>query len=240
MYLIALCDDEIRELDRTESLIRSYMECMGCNYMIERFSNADALLWAVREREYMPDLLLMDIYLPGKSGMEASRELREMGHECRIIFLTTSVEHALEAFRVGAVHYLVKPVQKKEMFSALDRIFDHMEKEHKKYLLLKIESRTCRVAMRDIVFCEAQKKCQCMYLSDGTQLMLRMTMAKIYDMLSVYPEFSKAGISYIVNLEHIESLSAQEMHMDNGKKIYLPRGSYQILRKNYFSYYCGA
>lgn len=240
MYFIALCDDEIRELDKTENMLRAYMECTGCNYTLERFSSADELLWAVREREYMPDLLLMDIYLPGKSGMEASRELRKMGVGCRIIFLTTSVEHALEAFRVDAAQYLVKPVREKEMASALDRIFEHMEKEQKKYLLLKIESRMCRVALRDIVFCEAQKKCQCMYLSDGTQLMLRMTMARIYEMLSAYPEFSKAGISYIVNMEHIESLSAQEMHMDNGKKIYLPRGSYQILRKNYFSYYCEA
>ena len=64
-------------------------------------------------------------------------------------------------------------------------------------------------------------------------------MAKVYEMLSDYKEFVKAGISYIVNLEHIESLNAQELQMDNGRTVYLPRGSYQLLKEQYFSYYCG-
>ena len=57
-------------------------------------------------------------------------------------------------------------------------------------------------------------------------------------MLSVYPEFAKAGISYIVNLEHVDSINTHELLLDNGEKIYLPRGSYQPLREKYFRYYC--
>lgn len=57
-------------------------------------------------------------------------------------------------------------------------------------------------------------------------------MAKVYEMLSGYKEFVKAGISYIVNLEHIESLNAQELQMDNGRTVYLPRGSYQSLKSS--------
>lgn len=66
-----------------------------------------------------------------------------------------------------------------------------------------------------------------------------MTMSEIYEMLSRYPEFVRVGIAYIVNLEHVDNLNAREVQMDNGKKIYLPRGSYQPLRERYFGYYCG-
>ncbi len=68
--------------------------------------------------------------------------------------------------------------------------------------------------------------------------MLRLTMVKIYDMLSEYEEFVKAGVSYIVNLIHVESICAQMIQFDNGKKIYLPRGAYPALKKQYFNYYC--
>ena len=233
MYHIALCDDEESELDKAENMLKSYQEQnRECSFSIERFISADDLLWKVKENEYMPDLLLMDIYMPRKLGIEAAKELREMGNECRIIFLTTSKEYALEAFRVDAVQYLVKPVSEEELFSVLNKLLGSMFEEQKKYLLLRIDNRNRRIAMRDIVYCEAQKKCQCIYLSDGTQFLLRL-------MLSGYKEFVKAGISYIVNLEHIESLNAQELQMDNGRTVYLPRGSYQSLKEQYFSYYCG-
>ena len=65
-----------------------------------------------------------------------------------------------------------------------------------------------------------------------------MTMKEIWEMLSCYDEFVRVGISYIVNLEHLKSLNAQEMKMDNGNILFLPRGSYQPLREKYFQYYC--
>ena len=79
---------------------------------------------------------------------------------------------------------------------------------------------------------------QCIYMSNGTSLMLRMTMAKIYEKLSLYSEFVKVGVAYIVNLEHIDNMNTQELQMDNGAKIYLPRGAHRILRGQYFDYYC--
>ena len=63
----------------------------------------------------------MDIYMKGKTGIEAVRELHEMGDKSRVIFLTTSQEHALEAFRVEAAQYLVKPVSEADFFSLMDK-----------------------------------------------------------------------------------------------------------------------
>ena len=79
---------------------------------------------------------------------------------------------------------------------------------------------------------------QCLYLADGTQCILRMTMTEIYEQLSQYQEFVRLGVAFIVNLGYIGSLNAKEICMDNGMKIYLPRGTYKGLREQYFSYYC--
>ena len=239
MCLIALCDDETTELDKTEAMLNVYRNRNPRReFVIQRFERAEELLEAVRGKKFLPDLLLLDIYMPEKLGTTVAKEFRELRNRARIIFLTTSTAHALDAFRVDAVQYLVKPVSEKELFPVLDRILEHVEEEKKKFLLLRIDGKICRVALDDIVYCEAQGRHQVVFLSDCRQLVLRMTMTELFGMLSSHPEFVKVGISYIVNLEYINSLNAKEMYLDTGKTVHLPRGAYQPLREMFLKYYC--
>lgn len=239
MYKIALCDDKIKELDIVENILESYRKQHSkCDFSIKRFSSADELLRRVNKKEYVPDLLFIDIYMPGQLGIEAAKELRKMGNECYIVFLTISKEYALEAFGVDAIQYLLKPVSYKEIFRILDRFIKEMNEKENQYLLLKVEGNIKRIALNDIAYCEAQKKQQCIYMTDEKKLLLNMTMTKLYEMLYSHQEFIKVGISYIVNLEHVIGLNTQELQMDNGKKIHLPRGAYRRLREQYFDYYC--
>ncbi len=90
MYLIALCDDETAELNKTEQIISEYeKKYPGIDFLIERFENANELLYKVREKDYAPDFIFMDIYMPDKMGTDVVRELRSMGTESKVIFLTT-------------------------------------------------------------------------------------------------------------------------------------------------------
>lgn len=57
-------------------------------------------------------------------------------------------------------------------------------------------------------------------------------------MLAPYREFVRVGAAYIVNLGYIDSLNARELSLNTGRKIYLPRGTYQSLKKQYLQYYC--
>ena len=107
-----------------------------------------------------------------------------------------------------------------------------------KYMLLKDARKIRRVAVQDIVCCEAQKKQQYVYMADGTRLIQHETMTRLYEKLSGCPGFVKVGAAWLVNLEHVESLSTREIELDSGRKIYLPRGAYQALREQYFDYYC--
>lgn len=240
MYSIAICDDETEELDRTQDSLYVYMKRHSISdFTIKRFENAEELLYVMRNKDYMPDVLLLDIYMPEKLGTTLAREIRDMGSTSRIVFLTSSRDHALEAFRLEAAQYLVKPVVEAELFAVLDKCFQEIEEEAKKYLLFKVDGRICRVSLADILYCEAQGKRQCLYLSGGTHLVLNLTMGEIWSLVLDYPEFTKVGISYIINMNHLDTLNAREAHLDNGHSIYLPRGSYGILRENYFRYYCG-
>ena len=70
LYSIALCDDDERELERIENFLASYQgRKQEVEYKTERFSSAEALLQQVRENGYLPDILLLDIFMSGKNGM---------------------------------------------------------------------------------------------------------------------------------------------------------------------------
>lgn len=140
---------------------------------------------------------------------------------------------------MNAAQYLVKPVTEEMLFPILDGVFRDVEEDRKKYLVLRIEGRMQRVALHDIVYCEAQRKNQCLHLADGSQYLLRMTLTEIYDMLAGYQEFVRVGVAYVMNLEYIDNLNAQEICLNSGKKIHLPRGAYKTLKEQYFGYYCG-
>ena len=67
------------------------------------------------------DLIFLDIYMDGITGMETAKRIRRADHGCRIIFITTSPEFAVESYDVSASFYLLKPIEKNGVFAALDR-----------------------------------------------------------------------------------------------------------------------
>ena len=244
-YLTALCDDETAELNKTDKILNDYeQEHPEVDFIIERFESADELIYMIEDKKYAPDLIIMDIYMPGPGGisdslgMEAAKKLRDMGSKARLFFLTTSREFALEAFDVEAFQYLLKPISQERLFGALDKFLDGEEEERKRYILLKKEGRFVKVAVNNIVYCEAQGKTQCLYFADGGEYRQCMTMMKLYELLSPYQEFVKIGAAFIVNLEFVDSLSARDICLMGGRKIYLPRGAYKGLREQYFNYFC--
>ena len=239
MYRMALCDDEQTEVVKTKGMLNSYKKAHPeLDFDIEVFANADKLLLKMQEG-YNPDLILMDIYMDGKTGIEAARELHDMGNKSRVVFLTASEKHAVEAFRVDVAQYLVKPVSEAELFPLLDKQIEILDNEKQKYVVLQTDNKTFRIMVHDVVCCEAQGKRQYLHLTDDTQICVCMSMMRLEELFAPYEEIIRIGKGYIINLDHVDGLDSHTVQMDNGLKLYLPRGAYQSLRKQYISYYTG-
>ncbi|MCH5262061.1 MAG: response regulator transcription factor [Lachnospiraceae bacterium] len=239
MYRIALCDDEQAEIIKTTGMLSDYKKIHPeLDLEIETFDSAEKLLENVQEG-YAPELILMDIYMDGKDGIEAGRVLRRMGNESRIIFLTASEKHAVEAFRVDATQYLVKPVPETEFFALLDKQFETLYEQRQKYVTLEMDNKIMRVMVRNVVYCEAQGKRQYLHLTDGTQLCVHMSMAGLEELFRAYEGIIRVGKWYIINMDHVEGLDSQTAQMDSGQRLYLSREAYQSFRKQYITYYTG-
>ena len=155
MYIIAVCDDEEKELDRIEAFLIRYRDVkQTLVYQVERFASAEELLERVREEDYVPDLLLLDIFMSGMSGIEAAKEMRRLGHDMPIIFLTTSTDFALDAYRVDAIQYLVKPLNQERFFRALDSAIGQSYKIKESQIAIKVAGGIRQIQPNDIVYCE--------------------------------------------------------------------------------------
>lgn len=238
MYLIALCDDDVKELDQIENLLMAYQKTKNSwDYRIERFESAEELLERTQEKEYIPDFLLLDIYMKGKTGIEVAKELRNRNLKSMIVFLTTSTEHALEAYEVDAVQYLVKPLEEEKFFHAMDLATMQIQKRKESQIVIKTAGSGIRqINPDDIVYCESQKNYQVMHLLEE-ECRIRMTVKELWGVLEHLKQFSRCGRSYILNLNHVVSVEKEEILMNNEVKIYIPRSVAAEFKKNYFSYY---
>ena len=76
---------------------------------IEKFTNEHIFLNSMQNKAY--DLVFLDIYMKHMNGIQLACEVIKKDPKCQIIFITTSEEHAVAAYRVHALDYLVKPYQ---------------------------------------------------------------------------------------------------------------------------------
>jgi two-component system LytT family response regulator/two-component system response regulator LytT len=72
--------------------------------------------------EETPDLVMLDVQMPGLTGFEVARRLLRAGFESQLVFVTAYDQHAIEAFEVNAVDYLLKPVESSRLATAVERV----------------------------------------------------------------------------------------------------------------------
>jgi two-component system, LytTR family, response regulator AlgR len=108
-------DDEQPARDRLIALLRE----LGQVEVVGEARNATEALQKVDELE--PDLLYLDVRMPGMSGLELARHLGSLDEPPAIIFITAHDEHAMDAFEAEAVGYLLKPVRKEKLAAATGR-----------------------------------------------------------------------------------------------------------------------
>jgi DNA-binding LytR/AlgR family response regulator len=238
MLHIAICDDMPQELERAGSMLKKYA-CEHMHYEIktDSFSTPLELLTHVSEKGGF-DVLLLDIYMPGIIGTDAARELRAMGDNCQIIFLTTSRDHAVDAFSLNAAHYLVKPYSEKEFFAALDKVMDTLTKKDEVYITIKSTDGISRIDLNKLVYSETDNHVQKLYLSDNRVISVRKSSSELFELLEEEPRFYKCGSTYIINMDYIVELTSRNVAFSTGARIPILSRKYIELRKLYMDYSC--
>lgn len=238
MINIAICDDESRELDRAIGLIKKYTN-EHPQHHLATYSFAtplELLEYALSKGGF--DVLLLDVYMPGILGTEAARELRDMGDKCQIIFMTTSRDHAIDAFSVDAANYLVKPYTEKEFFLALEKVMDKLTKKDEDYITVKSVDGTIRIELNKLVYSETQNHIQKLYMLDGRVVNVRKSSTELFELLAEDPRFYKCGSTYIINMDYVIEISSMSVAFSTGAKIPVLSRKRTEFKKLYMDYIC--
>lgn len=237
MIRIAICDDEPQELAKAGSLLMKYaFEHPQYELEISSFFAPFELLSHMEEQGGF-DVLLLDIYMAGMLGTEAARELRQLGYEGEIIFITTSRDHSLTAFEVDAAQYLIKPYDEDCIFAALEKVIRHIDVERRDIISLKTSNGITRLAPRDVVFTETgRKNYQIIHTVQGKKLEVRMKSSEIFELLSQNKFFIRCGASINLNLKYIRQISKDAITFDTGEHLAYPYRAFQKLREDFLRY----
>ena len=237
MIKIALCDDEAKILDEVSSYINKYAEKKS-NQRIEisRFDSAKALDFVLDESSF--DVFVLDVYIGKEMGTALAKKIRKRGIESPIIFLTTSVEHAPQGYETGTLRYLIKPLDPKKFYEAMDAALLQVEKIVERLIRLKTENGIESINANHIMYSEAHDHYQHITLNNGGSLKVRMTVSELYSTLAKNGGFVRLGSAYIINLRNIKNLSSSEVLLYNNTTIPIPRGKYAELKKAFWDYQC--
>ena len=235
MIGIAFCDDDISVLSELRSLLERYRAERGGEIVCTAFRSPLELIAEI-ERGTRYDVLLLDVLMPGMTGMDAAREIRRYDSSVKLIFLTSSAEFAVESYTVNAYFYQLKPIRRDSFFRLMDSVLSDCEKERGTGLILRCKTGITRVELDRLEYCEVLGRSLWLHLTNGASLESGGGMEHLCARLADDERFVRIHRSYLVNLDYIRTLSPRSITMMSLAELPLPRGKYAELKEAYLDY----
>lgn len=218
-------DDEPLALD----LLTKFIEQTPFLSLQGRFSNAIEALSYINQ--HVVNLIFMDIQMPDLSGMELARILdgKKDSGTTRVIFCTAYHQFALEGYKVEALDYLLKPYSYEDFLTAATKAYQYFGRIGQSmstgipstpsasadYIFLKVEYQLVKVVLKDITHVEAYKDYVKAHLKSKNHPLLSLTSMKIMEELLPKNQFMRVHRSFIVSLDHIDSISKNVIYIGN-------------------------
>lgn len=188
------------------------------------------------EKGIRPDILFLDVVMPGQNGMDVAKEIRQYDTNMKIIFLTSSPEFAVESYSVGAYFYQLKPIWEESFFRLMDAVLAECEKKKKNSLILRSKDGITRIDLQQLEYCEVLGRKLLFHLEDGAVLESAGSLDDLAGQLMQYSNFFRPHRSFLVNMEYIQNISSRSIKMVNDAEIPIPHGKCSEIKNTYMEY----
>ena len=233
MITCAVCDDDATIAETLFGLIRNYSDEFDCT----AYTNPLALQAAVRGGQKF-GLYILDIVMPGITGIELAREIHEADGESVIIFLTSSDEYHRDAFELEALQYLDKPMDMTKLYRALDRAVRYIGKKKLEFLPIQTKNGIHNIDTNQILYVESSRHILTFHLRDESEVATldsSLSLERLTGMLHL-PPFCVPCRGFIVNMNNVECLQKFMLVMTSGDVIPIPQKQFSKVRKQYSDY----
>ncbi len=233
---IVICDDSIEDMLKIEKMLIKYMEVSSnTDFVTEKFSDALQLYQKIQEGE-LADIYILDMIMSEKNGIDIGRQIRKIGKENVIIYITSSNDYALEAFGVHAVRYLLKPVSEDSLFEALSSAISYTRVKKDVIYLVKTRDGLFSIPYSQIEVIENVSRKLEIQLKSGEilkSIFIRKSFEEEICDLVKNENFLLVHKSYLVNLNYIKKLERSEVIMESGKRIPVSKAKTVDVKREY-------
>lgn len=227
---IAVCDDSTTAREQFLSALRGWDPARQA----ECYADGASLLAAAREPGQADfDIVFLDIYMPGEDGVDIARALQSISPKTGIVFITTSREHAVDAFSLHALHYLIKPVTSQGVAEAFRRLAQ-LTARPRPMIVLNTGHDSLNVYLDEICYIQSVKHVKEIYLTGNRLVKVWGSLEELESKLD--RSFLRINRGTIVNMEKIERMSVDACILRDGTRLYLTRRKHALIRAAYDDY----
>mgnify|MGYP003590822495 CR=1 FL=1 len=209
MWNVLIVDDE----PPIRSELRYLLERDGrCDEIREAGSVTEAVSAAIENK---PDVIFLDISMPGTSGMKLAETLKNLRHPPVVVFVTAHAEFAADAFDLDAVDYVLKPIESKRLESALSRVEAALAQRDAgrngsevPRVVIERDGRKTFIPVSDIIYVEARADSSYIVSTQGSSLVGESILSLEHRLTS--EGFLRVHRSYIVNPEFVHDINVAE------------------------------
>ncbi len=215
MIKIAICDDEEKAVSLHEKMVKGCLQRQGIGCEITTYTQSRNLLYDITDDGFFYDLILLDIEMPGVSGMEIPKRIGEYLPNVRIIFVTSHTEYAIDAFELSIFRYVPKSNLEEKLAAAVTDAARLIELEAGQEYTIRTANRMEKIPYKDILYIQRDGK-NASIVSNGGVSKVRKSLQQVFQELDT-PEFLFIDRGCIVNIIQIMKISDSMAVLKNGE-----------------------
>jgi len=212
MIRVIIIDDELMARNLLKGLIKEY--CPDVTILADC---ADLPNGIKAIRKHKPDLVFLDIEMPGHTGLELLEFFDEDEIDFTIVFTTAYNQYAIQAFKLSAIDYLLKPIEPAELEQAVERFRKYTHRNKHTYDVLKDnmsahaakkiavpEGNTIKFLELDsILYFRADSSYTEIHFTDSSKIVISRTLKNIEETLDEQHNFFRCHKSYLINMKYV-------------------------------------
>jgi len=216
VLLIGICDGDTSVRIKIGEYIRRYMDETGITVQVLSYDNGDKLL---HHYPYEMDLIFLEIPFTKLSGIEIAKRIREADPHVSIVFLTTILNHVLEAYEVRASNYLIKPLKYSRFLKEIDAA--RTRRGHNRFFIEVNDGGLYKIYTKSICYIETINRNT--RIQTETDSIISYKRMKTQQEILYESYFVRVHTGYIVNLLFFDRMEASDIFLITGHRIPVSR-----------------
>lgn len=230
---IAICDDSREDRDNIIYFLGK-IECeLEEEFEIISFDNGKKLCESIENNNF--DIILLDIVMDKLNGIETAKQIRSMGEDSRIIFVSSYDDKLRDLFKFGTIAFIDKPIDERIFKDAIIWAYKSIIKDSKKVFIYNKNKNQYAIALRDIVYFEVKNQ-QVYIITRKETIVYNERLKNIWKQLKNNIEFIYPNQSYILNLKYSLIQNTKKILINSEFEICIGRKYKEDTMKRYMLY----